>query len=151
MHRRLAALAATALAVSLLLAACGDTDTDTDTAAAAAPATAESAAAWSSVGPDEAAAAIAGGEVVVLDVRSPEEYAAGHVEGAVDVDVEADGFVERAGQVLQEGDTVLVYCRSGRRSALAAEQLAAAGWTVLDAGALADLAAAGVPVTGSVG
>ncbi|MBK9179387.1 MAG: rhodanese-like domain-containing protein [Acidimicrobiales bacterium] len=159
MNRRAATLgAATALALALGLAACGDDNTlasaqpaPTATSVAAGAGAADPAASATVVGADEAAAAIAAGEVVVVDVRSPEEFAAGHVEDALNVDVEADGFVERADEVLDGGDTVLVYCRSGRRSAIAAQQLAAAGWTVLDAGALTDLAAAGVPVTGAVG
>jgi rhodanese-related sulfurtransferase len=62
----------------------------------------------------------------VLDVRTPQEFAAGHVPGAVNVP--HDQLAARLGQVPKDKDVVL-YCRSGRRSALAADVLAANGYT----------------------
>lgn len=147
--RRILAVGMLALAGLVGLAACSD-EGDTTGADAAAGADA-GAGSVSVLGADQAAEEIAAGDTVVIDVRTPEEYASGHVEDAVNVNVEAGGFLERAEAELDEGDTVLVYCRTGNRSAAAADQLAAAGWTVLDAGGLADLAAAGAPVTGSTG
>jgi hydroxyacylglutathione hydrolase len=64
----------------------------------------------------------------VLDVRAPEEYAAGHVPGAVNIP--HDQVVERLAEVPKDKDVVL-YCRSGRRSALAGEVLAGKGYTRL--------------------
>lgn len=61
--------------------------------------------------------------VEVLDVRSPEEFAAGHVPGAVNVPLPKMGAV--AGRYA--GERVFVICRSGGRSAAAAQLLAAAG------------------------
>ena len=56
---------------------------------------------------------------VIIDVRTPQEYAAGHIEGALNIphDRIAEGI--RAVKGLKKDQPVLVYCRSGRRSALA--------------------------------
>jgi rhodanese-related sulfurtransferase len=64
----------------------------------------------------------------VLDVRTPQEYAAGHVPGAVNVP--HDQLASRLAEVPRDKDVVL-YCRSGRRSQLAADVLAAEGYTRL--------------------
>ena len=64
----------------------------------------------------------------VLDVRTPQEYAAGHVPGAVNVPQEQ--LASRLAEVPKDKD-VVIYCRSGRRSALAADVLAANGYTRL--------------------
>lgn len=61
----------------------------------------------------------------VLDVRTPEEYAEGHVPGAVNVP--HDQLASRLAEVPKDKD-VVVYCRSGRRSALATDVLAANGY-----------------------
>lgn len=79
----------------------------------------------------------------VIDVRTPEEFEQGHVEGALNIDVEASDFATRIAE-LDPKAPYLVYCRTGRRSAIAAQRMAEAGFTdVLDAGALADLTKAG--------
>jgi rhodanese-related sulfurtransferase len=62
----------------------------------------------------------------VLDVRTPQEFAAGHVPGAVNVP--HDQLASRLAEVPRDKDVVL-YCRSGRRSALAADVLAANGYS----------------------
>jgi len=54
-------------------------------------------------------------EFVVLDVRTPEEYRDGHLEGAVMIDFRSKGFKEEL-QRLDRGKTYLVYCRTERRS-----------------------------------
>jgi rhodanese-related sulfurtransferase len=86
-------------------------------------------------------------EVTVIDVRTPEEYASGHLAGAVNVDVEAPGFAA-AIQTLDPQRAYAVYCRSGRRSALAADAMAGAGFTQVTnlSGGLVDLQAAGAAV-----
>jgi rhodanese-related sulfurtransferase len=81
----------------------------------------------------------------VIDVRTPQEFAAGHLEGARNVDVEAADFASKIAS-LDKGAPYLVYCHSGRRSAIAAAQMATAGFTdIVDGGAMADLVAAGAP------
>lgn len=68
--------------------------------------------------------------LVVLDVRTPEEFAAGHVPGARNVshDVLASRVEELAAARDQQ---VVLYCRSGKRSALAEDILRKAGFTNL--------------------
>jgi rhodanese-related sulfurtransferase len=79
----------------------------------------------------------------VIDVRSPAEYGSGHVAGAVNIDVEADTFDAQIA-TLDKHEAYLVYCKSGRRSALAAQRMAEAGFTdIVDAGGFESLAAAG--------
>lgn len=81
---------------------------------------------------------------VVLDVRSPEEFSAARVEGAQNLNFESADFAAQVAE-LDKGQTYVVYCRSGRRSALAAAQMSAAGLTVLDAGSLQNMLDAGYP------
>ncbi len=66
--------------------------------------------------------------LLVLDVRSTEEFAQGHVPGAVNIP--HDQVASRLAEVPKDKDVVL-YCRSGRRTALAAEVLSANGYTRL--------------------
>ena len=85
--------------------------------------------------------------VVVVDVRTPAEFAEGHVDGAINVDVEAPTFDAQIAQ-LDKATTYAVYCRTGRRSAVATDAMGAAGFTSvvnLDGG-IADLQAAGAPI-----
>ena len=64
----------------------------------------------------------------VLDVRTPQEYAEGHVPGAVNVP--HDQLASRLTEVPKDKDVVL-YCKSGRRAGIAADVLAANGYTRL--------------------
>jgi phage shock protein E len=64
----------------------------------------------------------------VLDVRAPEEFVTGHVPGAVNIPY--DEVAARLAEVPKDKDVVL-YCRSGRRAGMAAEVLAANGYTRL--------------------
>lgn len=80
--------------------------------------------------------AIADSSVVRLDVRTAEEYAEGHIEGAINIDVLMDNFLIRATTTLPHNHTIAVNCRSGKRSKDAAAILARKGYRVveLDAG-----------------
>ena len=65
---------------------------------------------------------------VILDVRTQEEYDQGHIPGAIVISHEE--IAEKAEEVLTDKDQlILVYCRSGRRSKLAAEALVELGYT----------------------
>ena len=78
---------------------------------------------------------------VVIDVRTPEEYAAGHIEGALNIpfDQIAKGIQSVKG--LSKDQPVLLYCRSGRRSEIAKITLEKEGYKrVLDGGAIDNLA-----------
>lgn len=86
--------------------------------------------AFSNVGVDEFQALIADPNMQLLDVRTPEEFDEGHIAGATLVDVNDSSFVDRAVAILDKQRPVAVYCRSGRRSARAANLLVAQGYTV---------------------
>ena len=65
---------------------------------------------------------------IILDVRTQEEYDQGHIPGAIVISYEE--IEEKAEQVLTDKDQlILVYCRSGRRSKIAAEALVELGYT----------------------
>ena len=65
---------------------------------------------------------------IILDVRTPEEFAAGHIAGAILIPDYEIG--EKAESILTDKDQlILVYCRSGRRSKNAANELATLGYT----------------------
>ena len=65
---------------------------------------------------------------IILDVRTQEEYDEGHIPGAVVISHEE--ITEKAEEVLTDKDQlILVYCRSGRRSKIAAEALVELGYT----------------------
>ena len=60
---------------------------------------------------------------LLLDVRTPEELEeTGYIEGAINIDVEADGFIEKVNR-LDKSKTIMVYCRSGGRSSTASEMM----------------------------
>ena len=65
---------------------------------------------------------------IILDVRTQEEYDEGHIPGAIVISHEE--IAEKAEGVLTDKDQlILVYCRSGRRSKIAAEALVELGYT----------------------
>jgi len=98
------------------------------------------------VPPADAVAILEAGTHTIIDVRTPQEHEQAHIVGALNIDVEAPDFGERIA-ALDPDEPYLLYCRSGRRSDLAAQQMAAAGFTdITDAAGLADLARAGAPV-----
>ena len=66
-----------------------------------------------------------------IDVRTPEEFSEGHIPGAINIDVKGEGFDEKVAQ-LDKSQPVAIYCRSGRRSKLAAERMANAGFKVTE-------------------
>ena len=93
-------------------------------------------------------AASAKPEVAIIDVRTPEEYAEGHLPWASNVDWKSPDFLQQVEAAYPKQAPLAVYCRSGRRSAEAAEVLTNAGYTVsnLQGGYLA-WTAAGKPTT----
>lgn len=85
----------------------------------------------------EAKAAVARG-ALVLDVRTPAEFAGGHVDGAVNLPVQ-ELDAKWATLNVPADREVIVYCASGRRSAKAKELLTAKGVkTIIDVGAMSN-------------
>ena len=81
-----------------------------------------------------------GDDCVLIDVRTPEEFKEGHLKGAINIDVkDSENFKKKALEVVPKDKTVMVYCRSGKRSATAAGILATEGYFVfnLEGGILA--------------
>ncbi|MEA5031123.1 MAG: rhodanese-like domain-containing protein [Sphaerochaeta sp.] len=80
-----------------------------------------------------------GDSLVIVDVRTEAEYAQGHIAGAILIPNETIGTTQNPGQLPELDDVILVYCRSGNRSAQAARKLAALGYVnVYDFGGIVD-------------
>ena len=89
--------------------------------------------AFRSVDVAEFESAMADENFVVLDVRTPEEHAEGHIQGTdFNIDVLSEGFTAEALAVLPKDKSVALYCRSGNRSKRAAKILAENGYDVLE-------------------
>lgn len=131
-----------ALATGLLLGSACSTPADQTTSASA------SAEQRPQLSPAAFAEAVKQPGTVLIDVRTPAEFAAGHLAGARNIDVEADTFTATIAE-LDKQESYAVYCRSGRRSADAAKIMSSAGFTtVVDlAGGINAWTAAGGPVT----
>jgi rhodanese-related sulfurtransferase len=134
-------LALVALA-AVALAGCGGSSSDT-----ASPATTAGAAAVTLVAPEQAQKVIDAGGVTLLDVRTPEEFAAGHIAGAQNIDFYAADFADRI-DALDRSSAYVVYCHSGNRSGKATEVMADKGFSdVTDVdGGIAAWESAGLPV-----
>ena len=133
MRTRSRALAAVALSATLLLGACSSGD---DTAGSITDVTVT-----------EAVDVVAQEDMNILDVRTPAEFAAGHLEGAVNIDVQSPDFDAAVAQ-LPKDEEWFVYCRSGNRSGVATDRMAELGFTRMYdlQGGINDWTAAGQPV-----
>ncbi len=107
--RVISALAIAAIAV-FGLSACGSSSTVTN------------------LNSNDFASKIADQSVVVLDVRTPAEFSAGHIDRAINIDVDASTFTGEIAK-LDKTKTYAVYCHSGRRSGIATSQMAKSGFT----------------------
>lgn len=160
MRRSLLALTVTALSTPLLLGACGGASTPeiaevaepglgvAEEASEAAPAASPDG--LVTVAADEAAATLADPpeDLVVLDVRTPEEFAEGHLEGATVIDFYEPDFADRLAE-LDRSTPYVLYCRSGNRSGQTMALMDELGFQSvqeIDGGVLA-WAAAGLPLT----
>lgn len=95
------------------------------------------------VGPARAVALIKSGKDVVVDLRSPRDFAAGHVVGAINIDAGAPDF-ERRVKALDDSSTYLVYASNKAGSAPAADKMVNLGIDhVVDAGGFGLLALSG--------
>lgn len=85
-----------------------------------------------------------GEDHLLIDVRTPQEFASGHIQGAINIPVEEIG--QRLSEVPQDKPIVL-YCRSGNRSNQASGILVNAGYTgIYDLGGIIDWQAQGLPL-----
>ncbi len=66
-------------------------------------------------------------DVIILDVRTPEEFASGHIEGALNIDFNSGDFANEITR-LNPSETYAIYCRSGSRSGQAASIMHKAGF-----------------------
>lgn len=104
----------------------------------AAPDETESVSPYHKIDAEEAKMMIEDSDVIIVDVRRPEEYEAGHVPGAVNIPNESISDVQP--DALPELDTpLIVYCRTGVRSRQASDKLQAIGYTgIYDMGGIVD-------------
>jgi rhodanese-related sulfurtransferase len=88
-----------------------------------------------SVDVKEFAATMADTTYIVLDVRTPAEYAEGHIPGTdLNIDVRNSNFTQEALAKLPKEKPVALYCRSGNRSKTAAKILAQNGYKIVELG-----------------
>jgi rhodanese-related sulfurtransferase len=83
-----------------------------------------------------------------IDVRTPQEYAGGHIFNAINIDYSAPDFKEKINE-LNKNTRYIVYCQTGVRSAAASQVMAESGFQYIYnvAGGFASWVAAGLPVT----
>ena len=79
----------------------------------------------------------------VIDVRTPEEVAAGHLHGSLHIDIQGSDFASKMNE-LDKSDNYVIYCRSGNRAGAAIDWMTENGFTgtLTNAGSLADAAVA---------
>ena len=101
--------------------------------------------AFTEMAPGEAAAAMAGKDIQFIDVRTPEEYAAGHADRAVNIPLDT---ITQSLDRLEKNDPVYVICRTSNRSREAAKILNTSGFgkVIVITGGMNDWEAAGMPM-----
>ncbi len=67
-------------------------------------------------------------DLVIVDVRRPQEFSAGHLENAIVIDFYAPSFKQDLAKLSKE-KPILLYCRTGRRSGIALQYLTEMGYT----------------------
>lgn len=83
---------------------------------------------------------------LLVDVRTPEEFANGHLKNAINVNYYDPSFMKQM-STLSKDKTIYVYCRSGGRSGKATQELTQAGYKVVDmAGGITAWESKGLPV-----
>jgi rhodanese-related sulfurtransferase len=90
---------------------------------------------------DPQAAELVSAGAVIIDVRTPEEFAAGHLDGAMLIDIKNPSFDAEIAR-LDAAASYIVYCRSGNRSAQAADRMREIGIeNITDLGSLENASA----------
>lgn len=89
--------------------------------------------AFNSITPEELSNLISSSSVVLVDVRTQEEYESGHIPNTeYNIDVKGEFFLDKANSLLDKDTPVALYCRSGNRSKTAADILVKDGYTVYE-------------------
>jgi len=112
--------------VAVVVAGCGGSATEEATTLPATVASETSGVAL--VSPEKAQELIGAGGVTLLDVRTPAEFAAGHIAGAENIDFYAADFADRI-DALDRSERYVVYCHTGNRSGKASKSMAEKGFT----------------------
>ena len=71
-------------------------------------------------------------EVQLLDVRTAEEFAEGHLESAINIDVQGPSFTKKVSEQLDKRQPIYLYCRSGKSSMMAAKELEKEGYSIVN-------------------
>lgn len=117
------------LALVPALSACSNTPSESGSTASSASASVSSDSASSGSSSSSGSSGQANTAIgTLIDVRTPEEFADGHLKGATNIDFNSADFAEKISELDKDGEYTL-YCRSGRRSGLAVEAMKAAGFT----------------------
>ena len=87
---------------------------------------------FESISTDDFEKAITDDHVIILDVRSAEEFANGHIAHAINIDLTDDAFEQKALDRLDKSKTIAIYCKTGIRSKKAARILVDNGYTVIE-------------------
>lgn len=87
---------------------------------------------WTDLDPDEFEIEAFKPGTCIIDVRSADEYAQGHLYRAINVDFQKDGFIDNISRIIDKETPLAIYCKSGRRSAAAAAVLSDAGYKVIN-------------------
>ena len=87
---------------------------------------------WTDLTPDEFEKSYIADGTVTIDVRTADEFAQGHLYHAINIDWQKDGFMDEIKENFNTNLTLAIYCRSGKRSAAAAQALSDAGYKVLN-------------------
>lgn len=83
-------------------------------------------------------------------MRTPAEFADGHLPGAINIDIQSDSFDKVSTSTLSKDKPVYVYCRSGKRSLTAADHLVDNGYKVVNLkGGILEWNAQGMPLATS--
>jgi phage shock protein E len=129
-RRAIVALAGLTLTLSPVVGCSGETSTSPDQSALTADASAKD-------------------TRMIIDVRTPAEFAGGHLDGAVNIDIQSPDFVSQIDSLDRNGSYV-VYCRSGNRSGMAMAQMLDMGFTdVSNAGSVEEASASlGISIVG---
>ncbi len=110
------------------LTACGQSSESASTSSAPQTETQEVKTERVDVGPDEFESMMAEAPGMLVDCRTPGEYASGHLEGSTLIDYNGQDFRSEVDK-LDKDQTVYIYCRSGGRSGRAASMMSEMGFT----------------------